>query len=93
LIVEIRARHNGAPASFSRKKIMPDRIAKEAQEYNARPVAVGEKFHVEPEHVDLLLLLGRIEREDGDAAVESTSVSAPQVTRSNRGNRSSSRAA
>ncbi len=45
---------------------MPERIAKVAQEYAQRRISVGERFHVEQQHVDLLLRVGHIEPEEGE---------------------------
>lgn len=42
------------------------RIAKVEQEYAGRRLQVGEAFEPEPQHVPLLLALGRIEPMDGD---------------------------
>jgi hypothetical protein len=45
---------------------MPKRIAKVAQEYAGRDLQPGDPFDVEPQHVELLLLLDRIEPEEGE---------------------------
>lgn len=46
---------------------MPERISKESHEYAGRPVKVGDRFHVEPGDVAIMLAMGRIEREEGDS--------------------------
>lgn len=45
---------------------MPDRICKAPHEYGGRRHHVGERFHVEPGDVEVMLSLGRIEREESD---------------------------
>jgi hypothetical protein len=47
---------------------MPERICKSPHEYAGRQVEVGQRFHVEPADVELMLAMGRIEREEGDKA-------------------------
>lgn len=42
------------------------RVARIEQTYALRPVKVGEPFEVEPQDVEILLKLGRIEPEDGE---------------------------
>lgn len=46
---------------------MPKRMSRIAQEYSGRAVAVGERFEVEAQDVSLLLAIGRIEPEEGEA--------------------------
>jgi hypothetical protein len=55
---------------------MPERIAKVAQEYAQRQIKVGERFHVEPEHIVLLLALGRIEPEEIDSGYQTRDMTA-----------------
>ena len=43
---------------------MPERISRISHEYAGRRHAPGERLNVEPEHVALLLALGRIEPEE-----------------------------
>lgn len=45
---------------------MPERTAKVATEYAGRKLSVGERFHVEPNHVGVLLIVGHIEPEEGE---------------------------
>lgn len=45
---------------------MPERIAKVSTEYAGRRLAVGERFEVEPNHVDILLAVGHIEPVRGE---------------------------
>ena len=53
---------------------MPQRISKIAHQYAGRDLTAGESFDVEPEHIVLLLALGRIDAEaDGGS-------NAPQVS-------------
>lgn len=40
---------------------MQERISKVAHEYAGRQLKVGDAFDIEPDHVPLLLALGRIE--------------------------------
>lgn len=42
------------------------RICKVPHEYAGRQVEVGERFDVEPAHVELAVALGRVEREPDD---------------------------
>lgn len=44
-----------------------ERTAKVDQEYAQRQVKVGQRFHVEQQDVQVLLILGRIEPVDGEA--------------------------
>lgn len=46
---------------------MPERTSKVAHEYAGRQLTAGERFEVEPQHVVLLLAIGRIEPEEGEA--------------------------
>jgi hypothetical protein len=46
---------------------MPERTCKVALQYAGRDVDVGERFDVEPKDVELLLTIGWIEPEDGEA--------------------------
>lgn len=48
-------------------KVMHRRVAKVAQEYAGRQVDVGETFDVDQQDLELLIAIGRVEREDGDA--------------------------
>ena len=45
---------------------MPERTCKTTHEYAGRQVDVGQRFHVEPADVDLMVAMGRIEKEEGD---------------------------
>ena len=45
---------------------MPMRISKDRHEYAGRWIEVGEEFDCEPQHVELMLVLGRIEPKEGE---------------------------
>lgn len=45
---------------------MPTRISKTAHQYAGRDLSAGDQFDIEPQHVVLLLALGRIEPEKGE---------------------------
>ncbi|HWJ40171.1 MAG TPA: hypothetical protein VNT29_03535 [Candidatus Limnocylindrales bacterium] len=45
---------------------MPERICKVAHQYAGRDLQVGDRFDVEPEHIEIQLRLGRIEPEEGE---------------------------
>ena len=49
---------------------MPKRITKVPHEYAGRQWKVGEAFECEPQHVALMLMLGRIEPEEGEIGYE-----------------------
>lgn len=55
---------------------MIERTAKVAQEYAGRYIKVGETFEVEPQHVTLLLTIGRIEPEEGEPGYVSRDMAA-----------------
>ena len=40
---------------------MPEMTSKAVHQYGGRNLTAGERFHVEPEHVAILLALGRAE--------------------------------
>lgn len=44
---------------------MPEMVAKVSHLYGGRSRAVGERFHVEPPHVRILMALGRAEVVEG----------------------------
>ncbi len=64
---------------------MPERTARVDLDYARRHVKVGERFHVEPHDVDLLLKVGLIEPDEGDPGYETRDLSAgapaPYMTR------------
>ena len=45
---------------------MPERLCKVPHTYAGRQIEVGQRFEVDPADVELMLAMGRIEREDGD---------------------------
>ena len=49
---------------------MPERISKIAHEYGGRHLTVGELFDADAKDIRLLLLLGRIEPEQGEPGFE-----------------------
>lgn len=52
------------------------RISKAEHEYGGRRLKVGDRFHVEPKDVELLLALGRIEPEEGEAGYRTRDMAA-----------------
>lgn len=56
---------------------MIERISKIAHQYAGRELAVGDRFKVEPQDVNLLLALGRIEPVEGEPGYLSRQLSLP----------------
>lgn len=70
-----------------------ERVSACEHEYDGRKLAVGEKFDVEPGHIGLLLLLGRIQPEEGEPGYVPPSendVEQPVPSRAKRNGRSRS---
>lgn len=45
---------------------MPERVSKVEHEYAGRRLKVGERFDCEPQHVAMMLAIGRVEPEEGE---------------------------
>lgn len=56
-----------------------ERTAKVAQEYRGKALKSGEKFDVEPQHVALLLAIGRIEPLEGEPGYSADPKQEPQT--------------
>jgi hypothetical protein len=70
-----------------------ERICKTAHEYAGRQRQVGERFDVEPEHVEVLTKIGHIEADDHAAAGASPEPYATRAMTAQRDKRGNQRKA